>query len=169
MRVAIGADHGGFELKEALKRLIVEELGCDVDDVGCLECAAGRSVDYPDYAFPVAEKVARGEADRGILICGTGIGMAIAANKVPGVRAALVHDLYSAKMSRAHNDANVLTMGGRVVGPEIAREIVRIWLATPFEGGRHERRLSKIAAQEAAAGRKEDRTGRGDRRRKPPR
>ncbi|CAM3374983.1 ribose 5-phosphate isomerase B [Hydrogenibacillus schlegelii] len=150
MRVAIGADHGGVELKEVLKAFIAGELGHAVDDVGCLSCGAGASVDYPDFAFPVADRVARGVADRGILICGTGIGMMIAANKVPGIRAALAHDLYSARMSRAHNDANVLTLGGRIIGPELAREIVRVWLATPFEGGRHARRLEKIAGREAA-------------------
>ncbi|MBE3597029.1 MAG: ribose 5-phosphate isomerase B [Hydrogenibacillus sp.] len=146
MRVAIGADHGGYALKETIKAFLTETLGHEVIDVGTHSEA---SVDYPDYAFPVAEMVARGEADRGVLICGTGIGMAIAANKVSGVRAALVHDLFSAKATRAHNDSNVLTMGGRVIGPDVAKEIVRVWLETPFDGGRHARRIDKIAAREA--------------------
>ncbi|KWX08175.1 ribose 5-phosphate isomerase B [Hydrogenibacillus schlegelii] len=153
MRIALGADHGGFRLKEIVKAY-VQSLGHEVIDVGTTSEAA---VDYPDYAFPVAEMVARGEVDRGILLCGTGIGMAIAANKVPGVRAALVHDLFSARATRAHNDANVLTMGGRLLGPDLAKEIVRVWLETPFEGGRHARRIEKIAAREA---RSEGATGR---------
>lgn len=145
MRIAIGADHGGYELKELIKKMIVDELGFDLVDFGP---ETPDSVDYPDFAIPVAEKVAAGEYDRGILICGTGIGMSIAANKVKGIRAALVHDLYSAKATREHNDSNILTMGGRIVGPEIAREIARIWLTTPFTGGRHTRRLDKIKAVE---------------------
>ncbi|MBE3554270.1 MAG: ribose 5-phosphate isomerase B [Thermicanus sp.] len=145
MRIAIAADHGGYELKELIKKMIVEELGMEVEDFGCQGL---ESVDYPDYALPVAEKVAAGEFDRGILICGTGIGMSIAANKVKGIRAALVHDLYSAKVTREHNDSNVLTMGGRIIGPEIAREITKIWLTSEFTGGRHTRRLDKIAAME---------------------
>ncbi|QZA32964.1 ribose 5-phosphate isomerase B [Hydrogenibacillus sp. N12] len=153
MRIALGADHGGFRLKEILKAY-VQSLGHEVIDVGT---TSEDAVDYPDYAFPVAEMVARGEVDRGILLCGTGIGMAIAANKVPGVRAALVHDLFSARATRAHNDANVLTMGGRLLGSDLAKEIVRVWLETPFEGGRHARRIEKIAAREA---RSEGATGR---------
>lgn len=149
MRIAIGADHGGYELKELIKKMIIEELGYEVVDFGV---DSPTSVDYPDFAIPVAEKVADGEFDRGILICGTGIGMSIAANKVRGIRAALVHDLYSAKATREHNDSNVLTMGGRIIGPEVAREIVRIWLTTPFTGGRHTRRLEKIKAAEEKNG-----------------
>ena len=107
-----------------------------------------ESVDYPDVALPVAQSVADGLFDRGILICGTGIGIGIAANKVKGIRAALVHDTFSAHASREHNDANILTMGERVIGPGLARDIVTIWLATDFEGGRHERRVEKIMAIE---------------------
>jgi len=105
-------------------------------------------VDYPDYALPVAERVAKGEFDRGILVCGTGIGMSIAANKVKGIRCAVVSDEFSARMSREHNDANVLALGERVVGPGLAREIVRVWLTTDFAGGRHGRRVAKIGAIE---------------------
>ncbi|MDY0324468.1 MAG: ribose 5-phosphate isomerase B [Candidatus Carbobacillus sp.] len=148
MRIAIGSDHGGYTLKEQIKTFIVEELGYEVIDVGCETCAKGVSVDYPDYAFSVTDFVKDGTAERGIAICGTGIGMSIAANKVPGIRAALVNDLYSARMSRAHNDANVLALGGRVVGPQIALEIVKIFLTTPYEGGRHDQRLKKIAERE---------------------
>lgn len=144
MKVAIGSDHGGIEIKEEIKALM-DEMGMEYEDLGC-NCT--DSVDYPDYAIPVAEKVAKGEADRGILICGTGIGMSIAANKVKGIRCALVHDVYSAHATREHNDSNVLAMGGRVVGPGLAREIAKVWLTTEFEGGRHERRLQKITDYE---------------------
>ncbi|GAB7387885.1 ribose 5-phosphate isomerase B [Bacillaceae bacterium] len=140
MRVAIGADHGGFRLKEEIKALL-DSLGIEYMDYGC---SCEDSVDYPDYALPVAEKVARGEFDRGILVCGTGIGMSIAANKIRGVRCALVHDVYSAKMTREHNDSNVLAMGARVIGPGLALEIVKTWLSTEFQGGRHERRVQKV-------------------------
>ncbi|MFM1651189.1 ribose 5-phosphate isomerase B [Brevibacillus sp. B_LB10_24] len=145
MRVALGADHGGFRLKEEIKSLL-EEMNIACEDFGC-DCET--SVDYPDYALPVAEKVAAGEFDRGILICGTGIGMSIAANKVPGIRCALVHDMFSAKATREHNDTNVLTMGERVIGPGLAREIVKIWLETEFQGGRHQRRIDKVTDIEA--------------------
>ncbi|WP_019121068.1 ribose 5-phosphate isomerase B [Brevibacillus massiliensis] len=145
MRVALGADHGGFRLKEEIKSLL-EEMNIAYEDFGC-DCEA--SVDYPDYALPVAEKVAAGEFDRGILVCGTGIGMSIAANKVPGIRCALVHDMFSAKATREHNDTNVLTMGERVIGPGLAREIVKIWLETEFQGGRHQRRIDKVTGIEA--------------------
>lgn len=140
MKVAIASDHGGLRIKEELKSLL-DELGLDYEDFGC-NCE--ESVDYPDYALPVAEKVAAGECDRGILICGTGIGMSIAANKVKGIRCALVHDTFSAKATREHNDSNVLAMGERVIGPGLAREIAKVWLETSFEGGRHTRRLDKI-------------------------
>jgi ribose 5-phosphate isomerase B len=141
MKVAIGADHGGFALKEGIKRFI-KNLGHEVDDLGC-DCP--DSVDYPDYAIPVCERVVAGTADKGILICGTGIGMSIAANKMPGIRCALVHDLFSAKATREHNDSNVLAMGERVVGPGVAEEIVRVWLETDFSyGERHEKRLGKV-------------------------
>jgi len=142
--LAIGADHGGFELKEQLKALL-DELGVAYSDLGVHE---NTRVDYPDYAFAVATQVAEGTAERGILVCGTGIGMSIAANKVPGIRATLVHDEYTARMSRAHNDSNVLCLGGRVLGIEIARAAVQAWLETPFEGSRHQQRLQKIADAE---------------------
>ncbi|MDE5414689.1 MAG: ribose 5-phosphate isomerase B [Bacillaceae bacterium] len=144
MKVAIGSDHGGVNIKEEIKTLM-GEMGIEFEDVGC-ECS--ESVDYPDYALPVAELVANGKADRGILVCGTGIGMSIAANKVKGVRCALVHDLFSAKATREHNDSNVLAMGERVIGPGLAREIAKVWLETEYEGGRHERRVSKIKEYE---------------------
>lgn len=144
MKVAIGSDHGGVNIKEEIKDLM-KTLGIDFEDVGC---ACNDSVDYPDYALPVAEKVAKGEVDRGILICGTGIGMSIAANKVKGIRCALVHDLFSAKATREHNDSNVLAMGERVIGPGLAREIAQVWLESEYEGGRHEKRVAKITAIE---------------------
>lgn len=140
MKIAIGADHGGFSLKEDIKQLL-DELGYEYQDFGT---HSRDSVDYPDVAVPVAQAVAAGQFDRGILICGTGIGIGIAANKVKGIRAALVHDTFSAHASREHNDANILTMGERVIGPGLARDIVKIWLNTEFEGGRHERRVTKI-------------------------
>ena len=144
MNVALGADHGGFRLKEEIAALL-KEMGVAYRDFGtCSE----ESVDYPDFARAVADRVADGSFERGIICCGTGIGVSITANKVPGVRAALCHDTYSARMSREHNDANVLTMGGRVVGPGLARDIVRIWLSAGFAGGRHQRRLSKIERME---------------------
>lgn len=138
--IAIGSDHGGFSLKEDLK-LFLEELGVTYKDYGTY---TEDSVDYPDIAADVAKAVLNGEAQKGILICGTGIGIGMAANKIKGIRAALCHDAFSAKFSRAHNDANILTMGERVIGKGLAREIVRIWLTSEFEGGRHERRVNKI-------------------------
>ncbi|MDP4551549.1 ribose 5-phosphate isomerase B [Alkalihalobacillus macyae] len=147
MRVAIGADHAGVNIKEDIIH-IIKELGMDVIDLGC-DC--NESVDYPDYAIPVAEKVASGEADRGILICGTGIGMSIAANKVSGIRCALVHDLFSAKATRLHNDSNVLAMGERIIGPGLASEIAKVWLETEYEAGRHAKRVNKITEYEARA------------------
>lgn len=144
MRVAIGSDHAGVELRKEIIEMM-QEMNIEVKDVGC-EC--GTSVDYPDYAIPVAELVANGEADRGILICGTGIGMSIAANKVKGIRCALVHDLFSAKATRLHNDSNVLAMGERVIGPGLALEIAKVWLTTEYEGGRHGKRVGKITAYE---------------------
>ena len=140
MKVAIASDHGGIHIREEIKKLL-EELGIDYEDFGC-DCET--SVDYPDYALPVAEKVANGEFDRGILICGTGVGMSISANKVKGIRCALVHDVYTAKLTRRHNDSNILAMGERVIGPGLAREIAQAWLTTEFDGGRHERRIQKI-------------------------
>ncbi len=147
MKVAIGADHAGVMIKEDIMN-VIKELGMEVIDLGC-DCT--DSVDYPDYAIPVAEKVASGEADRGILICGTGIGMSIAANKVNGIRCALVHDLFSAKATRLHNDSNILAMGERVIGPGLAKEIAKVWLETEYEAGRHARRVGKITEYEAKA------------------
>lgn len=145
MRIAIGADHAGFRLKETIKSRLIEQ-AFDVLDVGTTD---ETSVDYPDYAADVARRVASGSVDRGILVCGTGIGMAIAANKVRGVRAAPVVDLASARLSRSHNDANVLTLGERITPPDLALQIVQVFLDTAFSGGRHQRRLDKIAAIEA--------------------
>jgi len=146
MRVAIGADHAGFELKDIIKQTL-DELRVAYKDVGT---NSDESVDYPDYAAKVGKAVAGGEFDRGILVCGTGIGMALAANKVAGVRAAPVVDLESARLARSHNDANVLAIGARVTPPERALDLVRLFLKTEFEGGRHERRLQKVAALEGA-------------------
>ncbi|OAS87958.1 MULTISPECIES: ribose 5-phosphate isomerase B [Metabacillus] len=140
MKVVIASDHGGINIKREVTELM-KAMAIDYVDLGC-EC--NSSVDYPDYAIPVAKMVAYGAADRGILICGTGIGMSIAANKVNGIRCALVHDTFSAKATREHNNTNILAMGERVIGPGLAREIVKIWLTTPFEGGRHEVRINKI-------------------------
>lgn len=140
MKVAIASDHGGINLRAEIKNLM-DEMGIQYEDFGC---EGPGSVDYPDYAKPVAEKVASGEFDRGILICGTGIGMSIAANKIKGIRCALVHDVFSAKATRQHNNSNVLAMGERVIGAGLAREIAEAWLKTEFEGGRHERRVFKI-------------------------
>ncbi len=144
MQVGLACDHGGFGLKEDLKAFLISK-GVDPVDLGSFD---ETSVDYPDFGIQVAEKVSRGEFEKGILICGTGIGMSIVANKFPGVRAALVNELYSARCSREHNDANILVLGGRVVGSGLAREIVGVWLETPFSGGRHQRRLEKITTLE---------------------
>lgn len=140
MKVAIGSDHGGFELKENIREFLQQQ-GIEYTDFGTFDTA---SVDYPDFAKKVASAVATGECDRGLLFCGTGIGISIAANKVPGIRAALCENTYSAKMSRRHNDANILCMGGRVIGPGLGVEIVKVWLNTGFDGGRHQRRIDKI-------------------------
>ena len=140
MKVIIGSDHGGFNLKSAIVQHL-EDKGIDVKDVGPFDT---DSVDYPDYAKPVAEAVQDSEYDRGILVCGTGIGMNIAANKHKGIRAALVHDTFSAHATREHNNSNILCMGERVIGTGLALDIVDIWLETEFEGGRHERRIEKI-------------------------
>jgi ribose 5-phosphate isomerase B len=144
MRVAIGADHGGFHLKEELKQLLTE-LHINYHDFGTHSL---NSVDYPDIAEALARAVANGEYDRGILLCGTGIGMSIAANKVKGIRAALVHDVFSAKATREHNDSNILCMGGRVIGCGLARLIAETWLTTEFLGNRHARRIEKIGRLE---------------------
>lgn len=147
MKVAIASDHGGLNIREEIKNLMTE-MGIEFEDFGC-EC--NTSVDYPDYAVPVAEKVANGEFDRGILICGTGIGMSISANKVKGIRCALVHDVFSAQATREHNNSNVLAMGERVIGAGLAREIARVWLSTEFLAGRHETRINKIKVYEEQA------------------
>ncbi len=144
MKVAIGSDHGGIQIRAEIMKLM-DELKIEYEDFGC---SCDTSVDYPDYAFPVAEKVANGEFDRGILICGTGIGMSIAANKVKGIRCALVHDTFSAKATREHNNSNILAMGERVIGPGLARDIAEIWLKTDYAGGRHDNRLNKISTYE---------------------
>jgi len=138
--IVIGSDHGGYALKVHILKYL-DEKGYAYKDYGCYD---DKSVDYPDFALPVALAVAGGEAERGILICGTGIGIGIAANKVPGIRAALCHDTFSAHASREHNNANILTMGERVIGPGLAVDIVDIWLHTDFMGGRHKTRVDKI-------------------------
>jgi ribose 5-phosphate isomerase B len=140
MKIAIGCDHAGFELKEDLK-VYLEGKGVEVVDLGTPD---GSPVDYPEIGMAVAEKVSTGAIPRGILICGTGIGMSVVANRFRGVRAALCHDLYTARMSREHNDSNLLVLGGRLLGKGIAREIVGVWLDTDFLGGNHRRRLDRI-------------------------
>ncbi|MBI4233660.1 MAG: ribose 5-phosphate isomerase B [Chloroflexi bacterium] len=146
MRIAIGCDHNGVGLKQALMPAL-QEKAYEVHDFGCYDTA---SVDYPDIAQQVAEAVAQGKCQYGVLICGTGIGMSIAANKIPGVRAALCHDPFSARRAREHNDANVLCMGGSIIGPGLAKEIVEAYLNASFEGGRHARRVNKVAGLERA-------------------
>lgn len=140
MKVAIGCDHAGMEMKNEITPLL-EELGIEWQDFGT---KSEESCDYPEYGEKVSEAVSNGTMERGILICGTGIGMSIVANKFPGVRAALCSEDYSAKMSRLHNDANVLVLPGRIIDGNTAREIVKTWFKTDFEGGRHQRRLDKI-------------------------
>ena len=141
MKIAIGCDHGGVELKEEIKKYLFEA-GYETKDFGT---NSNESCDYPDYAILVAEAVASKEFDFGILICGTGIGIGIAANKIPGIRAALCSDTFSAHATREHNDANILTIGQRVVGPGLALDIVKTFLNTKFEGGRHQNRIDKIS------------------------
>src|SRR5437867_5336994 len=142
--IALGADHAGWRLKEEIKAWLLDR-GLPVLDFGT---HGPDSVDYPEYAAQVAEAIAVVKAERGILICGTGIGMAMAANKVPGIRAAFCPDLFTARLSREHNDANVLALGGRLTGAELALEIVEMWLRTPFQGGRHARRVGQLAGRE---------------------
>lgn len=149
MKVALASDHGGFRLKEELKG-VIEELGHQYQDLGA---PSEESVDYPDLAGAAARAVVAGTCDLGIIVCGTGIGMSIAANKIKGIRAANCNDCFSATMARAHNNANILTLGQRVLGSELAKMIVKIFLATAFEGERHQRRLAKIAALEEEFGR----------------
>lgn len=136
----IASDHGGLELKQVIVEYL-QSRGIETEDLGV---HVGDSVDYPDYAALVAEPISKGRAEQGILVCGTGIGMSIAANKYPGVRAALVHDEFTAQMAREHNNANILVLGGRVLKPEIACRMVGVWLDNTFEGGRHQNRLDKI-------------------------
>ncbi len=144
MKIVLACDHGGFELKEVIKRYL-EELGTEYIDVGTYST---ESVDYPDFAYKGAMSIRNGKADRGIFICGTGIGMSIAANKLKGIRAALCYNIYAAEFSRRHNDSNVLALGGRVLGSELAKAIVKKWLFTSFDGGRHERRIRKVEEME---------------------
>ncbi|MDU4334616.1 MAG: ribose 5-phosphate isomerase B [Finegoldia magna] len=144
MKIAIAADHGGFELKDSMVEYI-KSLGNEVMDLGT---NSADSVDYPDYAKKVCEEIQQGDSDLGILICGTGIGMSLAANKFEGIRAACVSDVYSAKMSRNHNNANVLCIGARVIGDEVAKLIIKTFLENEFEAGRHQRRVDKIMAIE---------------------
>ncbi|MDY6912428.1 MAG: ribose 5-phosphate isomerase B [Chloroflexota bacterium] len=144
MKIAIGSDHAGFIMKEAIKGLLAE-LGHSYEDFGCYDSAA---VDYPDIAFSVSDAVTQGEFQQGILICGTGIGMSMVANRVPGIRAALCSDTFSARAARAHNDANILCIGERVIGQGLARDVVATYLDSEFVGGRHARRLEKVHARE---------------------
>lgn len=148
MRIAIGSDHRGYETKRRLLP-ILQKLGHEISDLGT---DGGESVDYPDFAFQVAQAVSEGRVDRGILICGTSIGMCIAANKVKGVRAAPCHDSITAEMSRRHNDANVLCLSADLLGEELIARMIRIWLETEFEGGRHARRVDKITRYEDGKG-----------------
>ncbi len=145
MKIAMASDHAGFKLKEDLK-LLVRELGHEVRDFGT---HSEEPVDYPDFIALAADAVGRGECDRAIVLGGSGNGEAMVANKVPGIRCAVCHDVTTARFARAHNDANVLAIGQRIVGWAVSRDLVREWLNTPFEGGRHARRLEKMAAVEA--------------------
>ncbi len=144
MKISLGCDHGGLELKETIKAHLTER-GFEVEDFGTY---SKDSCDYPDFARPAAEAVASGACERGILVCTTGIGVSITANKVKGVRCALLSDLMSAKMTRQHNDTNMMALGQGVVGPMLALQIVDVWLDTAYEGGRHQRRIDKIMAIE---------------------
>jgi len=147
MKIALGADHAGFELKETIRQHLANR-GFELDDRGT---NSQDSVDYPDFARIVGQQVASGKADRGILVCGAGIGMSIAANKVSGIRAANAHTEVEAQLSREHNNANVLALGGRLLEPELALRIVDRWLSASFTGGRHQRRVDKIAELERPA------------------
>jgi ribose 5-phosphate isomerase B len=141
MKIAIGSDHRGFEAKQRI-RLMLQQAGHEVVDLGTHN---RDSVDYPDFAFPVALAVAGGDCERGVLVDCTGLGVCIAANKVHGVRAALCHDRITTEMSRRHNDANILCLSAELLGPDLTEDLVRLWLETPFDGGRHARRVEKIA------------------------
>ena len=147
MKIAIGADHAGFSLKEQLRDWLRAQ-GHEVDDLGT---GSAESTDYPDYASAVSREVAAGKADRGILVCSTGVGMSIAANKVPGVRAALAVNADEVRLMRAHNDANVITFGARYIDAPAAEALIGVFLQTGFDGGRHQRRISKIAELEKEA------------------
>ena len=140
MKIAVACDHGGYPVKDLVKE-ILKSHGCEVADLGVDE---EISVDYPDFAFQAINELVFKRCDRIVLSCGTGIGMSICANRIPGIRGTLCHDSYPARMSRQHNDSNCLIIGARVVGPAVAEEIVEVWLQTPFEGGRHQARLDKI-------------------------
>jgi len=146
MKIAVGSDHAGLALKDEIKKTLAEA-GASVEDLGT---QSSESSDYPDFARAVGEAVASGRADSGVLVCGSGIGMGIAANKIAGVRAAVCHDTVTARLAREHNDANVLCLGARLLDPALARDMVRVWLAARFEGGRHARRVDKIRALESA-------------------
>ena len=148
MRIAVGTDHRGYPVRARVIDLL-ERLGHEVEDMGTF---TDEAVDYPDIAARVAQKVSRGEADRGILLCGTGLGMCIAANKISGVRAAPCYDDVTAELSRRHNDLNVLCLSGDMLGDRLVDRLVEIWLNTPFDGGRHARRLAKISAMESRNG-----------------
>ncbi len=145
MRIVVGTDHRGYSIRAQIIDLL-QRLGHDVEDVGAV---SGEAVDYPDIAAPVARKVSHGEVERGILVCGTGLGMCITANKFPGVRAAPCHDDLAAEMSRRHNDANILCLSADLLGEGLIDRMIEIWLATAFEGGRHARRVAKICILEA--------------------
>lgn len=140
MKISLAADHGGFELKNSIYTYL-QSKNYDVIDLGTF---SSESIDYPDFALKAVESILKKEADRAIIMCGSGIGISISANRFPGIRAALCWDPFTAKLSRLHNDANILAMGGRLIGVELAKEIVDVWLSTEFEGGRHERRIAKI-------------------------
>lgn len=142
--IGIGCDHGGYELKEHIKKVLLEK-GIEIKDFGVHDTS---SIDYPDIAKPLCESVVKGECECGILVCGTGIGMSIAANKIKGIRAAHVTDSYSARMTKEHNNANVICLGGRITGVEIATDIVNAYLNAEFAGGRHQNRIDKITALE---------------------
>lgn len=144
MKIAIACDHGGYRLKEVLKASMIAQ-GYEVIDFGT---NSEDSVDYPDYAYKAAKAVADKECERGVVVCGTGIGVSIVANKVDGIRCALVHDLFSAKATRQHNNTNMIAMGGRVIGEGLALEILNTWLHTDYEGGRHDQRIEKMMAIE---------------------
>jgi RpiB/LacA/LacB family sugar-phosphate isomerase len=144
VKVAIGSDHAGYELKEYVRYIL------KLRDYECMDVGTDTeaSVDYPDFGLKVAGLVSSGEAEKGVLVCGTGVGMSVVANKVKGIRAVLAQDLYTAMQSRRHLDANILVLGGRVIGKGLAEEIVKVWFDTPFEGGRHSKRIDKISEWE---------------------